>query len=140
MLSDPSLTSTTVQHTRQVSEVALFCPFRSKLEGPTAKLHCNSLLDLCLPHLMYVSVEVMPLSCLNADADETDWEAVVDDSNPPSFSQVDLARSEQEIQTHYPLFPVSSHGMTCSTILLCSRCTVSYTTVHEHCMLKPQFV
>ncbi len=41
--------------------------------------------------------------------DEDNWEVVIDDSNPPSFSQVDLSRPETEIQTQHPLFPVSPY-------------------------------
>lgn len=34
------------------------------------------------------------------------WEEIVDDSNPDSFSQVDLSKPPAEIQTQFPLFPV----------------------------------
>lgn len=87
------------------------------------RLSCKAVLQFTVQHLFAWSrvrktAKVMPLSLLTADVDETDWEAVVDDSNPPSFSQVDLARSEQEVQTQYPLFPVSSRKLTCSNISL----------------------
>lgn len=35
------------------------------------------------------------------------WEAVVDDSHPPSFSQVDLSNlTETELRMRFPMFPV----------------------------------
>lgn len=42
----------------------------------------------------------------HCQAEQPMWESVVDDSNPPSFSQVDLSRPEQEILTNFPMFPV----------------------------------
>ena len=36
------------------------------------------------------------------------WQSVVDDSNPPSFSQVELSRPEKEIHTCFPMFPVGA--------------------------------
>lgn len=44
---------------------------------------------------------------LNAGPDGINWEAIVDDSSPPSFSRVDLTQSERDICTQFPLFPVS---------------------------------
>lgn len=41
------------------------------------------------------------------DTSKPAWEPVIDDSNPPSFSQVDLSRPESNICTRFPLFPVS---------------------------------
>lgn len=42
----------------------------------------------------------------HCQAEQPMWESVVDDSNPPSFSQVDLSRPENEIRTRFPMFPV----------------------------------
>lgn len=46
------------------------------------------------------------------------WESVVDDSNPPSFSQVDLSRPEKEIRTRFPMFPVR---VIVAVVLQCQR-------------------
>ena len=43
----------------------------------------------------------------STECKEGSWEAVVDDSHPPSFSEVDLGKPEKDIQTQFPLFPVS---------------------------------
>ncbi|KAL0039653.1 hypothetical protein WJX77_004437 [Trebouxia sp. C0004] len=45
--------------------------------------------------------------------DGIDWEATVDDSNPPSFSRVDLAQAEWDICTQFPLFPAKHRGLEC---------------------------
>ena len=41
-------------------------------------------------------------------AEQPVWESVIDESNPPSFSQVDLSKSEKEIRTRFPMFSVGS--------------------------------
>ena len=48
-------------------------------------------------------------------AEQPIWESVIDDSNPSSFSQVDLSRPEKEICTRFPMFPV---GASAAVILL----------------------
>ena len=40
-------------------------------------------------------------------AQEPAQEAVIDSSDPPSFSQVDLSRPASELRARFPLFPVS---------------------------------
>ena len=42
------------------------------------------------------------------------WKSVIDDSRPPSFSQVNLSRPEKEIRTQFPMFPV---GVSAAVIL-----------------------
>ena len=50
---------------------------------------------------------VVEIFKLNAGPDGINWEAIVDDSSPPSFSRVDLTQPERDICTQFPLFPVS---------------------------------
>ena len=52
-------------------------------------------------------LDVRASSQRQAEDTDINWEAVVDHSHPPSFSQVDLSKSEKEIQMQYPRFPVS---------------------------------
>lgn len=41
-------------------------------------------------------------------AEQPLWKSVTDDSNPPSFSQVDLSSPDKEIRTRFPMFPVGA--------------------------------
>ena len=41
------------------------------------------------------------------EEEEAGWKCVIDDTTPPSFSQVDLSRPAQELHACFPLFPVS---------------------------------
>ncbi|KAL0045239.1 hypothetical protein WJX82_001458 [Trebouxia sp. C0006] len=45
--------------------------------------------------------------------DGINWEAIVDDSSPPSFSRVDLTQPERDICTQFPLFPARYRGLEC---------------------------
>lgn len=63
---------------------------------------------------------------------EWHWEEVVDDSNPDSFSQVDLSRPPTEIQTQFPLFPVGFADSLCLSLMR----HVSYTDVFR-CVWLP---
>lgn len=68
----------------------------------------------------------------------SNWRLVNDESQPDSFSQVDLSRSPQEIKTHFPLFPVSMQPVlkqeTCITLiddcLHCPRPDVGGSKMH----------
>ena len=47
-------------------------------------------------------------------AEQPAWKSVTDDSNPPSFSQVDLSRPDKEIRSRFPMFPVGASAVVIS--------------------------
>ena len=65
-------------------------------------------------------------------AEQPVWESVVDDSNPPSFSQVDLSRPEKEIRTRFPMFPVRLLLLlSCSVRCLCLLLGLQLQAAHQ---------